>query len=83
MGNITLDRAHDRLFDFAVSLLERRGFTVEREKTIPHGRYVGLYGMIEGSSHFRIDVYGERDDEILMYEVGGYARAREGVREGE
>jgi len=57
-------RAHDLLESNARGFLEDRGFTVEQERSI-----VCNDENITQSS-FIIDVYGERNGEIIMYEVG-------------
>ena len=53
--------AHDRLKEFYKSYLEKRGYRVCLEKRIMNGKY-------------RIDVYGENVDDVVLVEIGTIQR---------
>lgn len=72
-------RAHLMLKKIAFSILEKRGFSAKREKIIfipyeiapPNHGWKGKYTSSRSRKfRYRVDVYGKRGDEVLMYEVG-------------
>jgi len=72
---MSLGNSHQVLKELLALKLENSGFSVKVEKRIycpeniaPPGRNY-LYDRCK-QSWFSVDVYGERDGEIIMYEVG-------------
>lgn len=63
--------AHFILTDLAASILANKGFSVEIEKYIKCPEDIAPLGNVSNHSHFFVDVYGERDGEIIIYECGG------------
>jgi len=65
-------KAHYLLRTCARSILEKQGFRVQIEKRIKHPPipYVHKLGRWIDSPYFQVDVYGEKDGEIVIYEVG-------------
>ena len=68
-----LGNSHQVLKELAASILEDRGFIVKLEKRIyiPEDTAPPNYANSRyKQSWFSVDVYGERDGEIIMYEIG-------------
>ena len=70
---MSLGNSHQVLKELIASILEERGFSVKMEKRIYVPKDIAPPNYASSrykQSWFSVDVYGERDGEIIMYEIG-------------
>ena len=68
-----LDNSHQTLKELIASILGDRGFSVKMEKRIYIPKDIAPPNYANSrykQSYFSVDVYGERGEEIIMYEIG-------------
>lgn len=71
--NRSLENSHQVLKELVASRLADRGFSVKVEKRIYCPEDIAPPNYVDSrykQSYFSVDVYGERNGEIVMYEIG-------------